>query len=102
VLRREQRWNELIALHEEELLSITSPADGVVALGRIAQEAEEHLGNLDLASDALRRALELVPGHLPSLVHLARLAERREAWDELVPSSSGRPSSRPIRPRPSP
>jgi lipopolysaccharide biosynthesis regulator YciM/Tfp pilus assembly protein PilF len=85
VLRREQRWNELIALHEEELLSITSPADGVVALGRIAQEAEEHLGNLDLASDALRRALELVPGHLPSLVHLARLAERREAWDELVP-----------------
>ncbi|RPH64672.1 MAG: tetratricopeptide repeat protein, partial [Myxococcaceae bacterium] len=85
VLRREQRWNELIALHEEELLSITSPADGVAALGRIAQEAEEHLGNLDLAADALRRALELVPDHLPSLVHLARLAERREVWDELVP-----------------
>ena len=63
VLRREQRWTELIALHEEELLSITSPTDGVVALGRIAQEAEEHLGNLDLAADALRRALELVPDH---------------------------------------
>ncbi|HZJ55595.1 MAG TPA: tetratricopeptide repeat protein [Myxococcaceae bacterium] len=85
VLRREQRWNELIALHEEELLSLTSPTDGVAALGRIAQEAEEHLGNLDLAADALRRALELVPDHLPSLVHVARLAERREAWDELVP-----------------
>jgi len=85
VLRREQRWTELIALHEEELLSITSPADGVAALGRIAQEAEEHLGALDLAADALRRALDLSPDHLPSLVHLARLAERREAWDELVP-----------------
>ncbi|HTS80824.1 MAG TPA: tetratricopeptide repeat protein [Myxococcaceae bacterium] len=85
VLRREQRWTELIALHEEELLSITSPADGVAALGRIAQEAEEHLGNLDLAADALRRALDLAPDHLQSLVHLARLTERREAWDELVP-----------------
>ena len=85
VLRREQRWNELITLHEEELLSINSPADGVTALGRIAQEAEEHLGNLDLAADALRRALDLASDHLPSLVHLARLAERREAWDELVP-----------------
>jgi tetratricopeptide (TPR) repeat protein len=85
VLRREKRWTELIALHEEELLSVTSPADGVAALGRIAQESEEHLGNLDLAADALRRALDLAPDHLPSLVHLARLAERREAWDELVP-----------------
>ena len=85
VLRREQRWNELIALHEEELLAITAPADGVAALGRIAQEAEEHLGNLDLAAEAVRRALELAPDHLPSLVHLARLTERREAWDELVP-----------------
>jgi tetratricopeptide (TPR) repeat protein len=85
VLRREQRWTELIALHEEELLSITSPADGVAALGRIAQEAEEHLGNLELAADALRRALELAPDHLASLVHLARLVERREAWDALVP-----------------
>ena len=82
VLRREQRWTELIALHEEELLSITSPADGVAALGRIAQEAEEHLGNLDLAADALRRALDLAPDHLPSLVHLARLAERREDLDD--------------------
>ncbi len=77
VLRREQRWSELIALHEEELLSVSSPADGVAALGRIAQEAEEHLGNLELASEALRRALDLAPDHLPSLVHLARLAERR-------------------------
>ena len=85
VLRREQRWNELIALHEEELLSITAPADGVAALSRIAQEAEEHLGNLDMAADALRRALDLAPDHLPSLVHLARLTERRETWDQLVP-----------------
>jgi len=85
VLRREQRWTELISLHEEELLSVNSPAEGVAALGRIAQEAEEHLTNLDLAADALRRALDLAPDHLPSLVHLARLTERREAWDELVP-----------------
>ncbi len=85
VLRREERWSELIALHEEELLSVSAPADGVAALARIAQEAEEHLGNLELASDALRRALDLSPDHLPSLVHLARLAERRAAWAELVP-----------------
>ena len=85
VLRRDERWPELIALHEEELLSVTEPADAVAALGRIAREAEEHLGNLDAASEALRRALDLVPDHLPSLIHLERLAERRGAWDEVVP-----------------
>jgi tetratricopeptide (TPR) repeat protein len=84
ILRREGRWAELISLHEEELLSLTDPLESVAALGRIAREAEEHLGDLEAASDALRRALELLPAHGPSLVGLASLAERRGAWAELV------------------
>jgi len=84
ILRREGRWAELISLHEEELLSLSDPLESVAALGRIAREAEEHLGDLEAASDALRRALELLPTHVPSLAALASLAERRGAWGELV------------------
>ncbi len=94
---------ELIALHEEELLSITAPADGGGRPGPDRPEAEEHLGNLD----ARLRGAPPRPGPRPRPPPLAgppRAARRSAAapGTSWCPCSSGRPSSPPSRPRPSP
>ncbi len=86
LLQSRERWAELIELYEEEidLLGAHDEDQKVFLLGRIGMIAEDKLAAIDKAVLAFERILELVPRHLHAIRTLARLAEKREAWTEVV------------------
>jgi len=78
------RWADLAAMLEQDVLQAEGPAEAVVRLGSLASVYESRLADPERALDCLRRALDLLPDHLPSLRHAQRLAERLGRWRDLV------------------
>lgn len=86
LLQAKERWEDLIQLYEGEIELLGDHDDDqkVFLLGRIGLLAEDKLDAIDVAAGAFQRILDLVPGHLHAIRTLARLAERRESWGEVV------------------
>ncbi|HEY0840807.1 MAG TPA: tetratricopeptide repeat protein, partial [Vulgatibacter sp.] len=81
---REGRHAELVATLEQDLASLQDREQIVALLSQIADVQEKKL--LDRAA-ALRthgRILEVSPGHLPTIRHMARIAEESRDWEALV------------------
>ena len=81
---RKNAFRELIQLHEDEI-GLTADEDlKVFLLGRIGVLAEEKLGDLDKAREAMKRLLEFSPRHLGAIRTLARIAEQDGDQRELL------------------
>ena len=78
------RWADFAAMLEQDVLQAEGPAEAVVRLGTLASVYESRLADPERALECLRRALDLVAEHLPSLRHAQRLAERLGRWRDLV------------------
>ncbi|QED26195.1 tetratricopeptide repeat protein [Microvenator marinus] len=81
---RGERWNDLLMLNERELGLIDDEEESAALLVRNASIAVDKLGMTDVAEDAYRRALNLLPDYLPALEGLGRIYVRGARWDELV------------------
>ncbi len=73
VYEREEQWGPLAEVLER-LAERLDPAPAAEAYGRLADVSLDGLDDPERAERALRRALERLPGHLPSLKTLARIA----------------------------
>lgn len=78
------RWNELISMHEQELLQQSDREQQISTLNTIAGIFEDRLSDVPHAVECLRRILEIAPDHLPTMRNLARLYERAQQWQELL------------------
>jgi cellulose synthase operon protein C len=78
------RWNELVSMHEQELLQLRDKEQQISTLNTIAALYEDRLSDVPHAVECLRRVLELSPDHLPTMRNLARLHERAQQWQELL------------------
>ena len=85
LLAERESWDDLLELYQEEVGLHEDDADHqVFLLDRIGMLAEEKLNNHDRAYEAFTKILELKPGNLHAIRTLARLATKREAWEEVV------------------
>jgi tetratricopeptide (TPR) repeat protein len=74
----------LVDVFRKALRSSATP-DAIVFLGsEIARVARDDLKNLPVAIDAMRRAREAAPNHVPSLLTLSELCVAQRAWPEAV------------------
>lgn len=79
-----EAWDELVEVYELDLHQ-TEDRDQVIALlGQIANVHEDHRQDLPAAAATLKRVLDLVPDHLPTIRSLARICERGGLWEELI------------------
>lgn len=78
------RWNELVSMHEQDLLQISDKEQQITTLNKIAALYEDRLSDVPHAIDCLKRVLEISPDHLPTMRNLARLYERAQQWSELL------------------
>ncbi|MDP3502007.1 MAG: tetratricopeptide repeat protein [Myxococcales bacterium] len=78
------KWNELVSMHEQELLQLRDKEQQISTLNTIAILYEDRLSDVPHAVECLRRVLEISPDHLPTMRNLARLHERAQQWQELL------------------
>jgi cellulose synthase operon protein C len=78
------RWDDLAAMLEQDVLQAAGPAEAVARLGTLAALYETRIGDPERALECLRRALDLVADHLPSLHQAQRLSEKLSRWRDLV------------------
>jgi tetratricopeptide (TPR) repeat protein len=99
---RQEQW-EQAALFTERLLAVVrlvgDPEAAFILLGR-AGAIELKLNRLDRATLAFEQALQLKPGHYPTLVHLVDLYRRQEQWkkallayDQLIQHAPAKPAA---------
>ncbi len=78
------RWNELISMHEQELVQSSDKEQQISTLNKIASLYEDRLNDVPRAIECQRRVFEISPDHLPTMRNLARLYERAQQWQELL------------------
>lgn len=78
------RWNELVAMYEQDLLQTTDLEQQISTLNKIATLHEDRLNDVPAATDCLRRVLELAPDHLSTMRALGRLYEKAGRWQQLL------------------
>ncbi|MBI5496532.1 MAG: tetratricopeptide repeat protein [Deltaproteobacteria bacterium] len=78
------RFEELIALYEEELKDTHDRDQVIFLLDKIAQIYEERLGRVDQAIETYERVLKVASNYLPAIRALAGLFARAERWTDLV------------------
>jgi tetratricopeptide (TPR) repeat protein len=78
------RWNDLVAMYEQDLLQTTDLEQQISTLNKIAALHEDRLGDIASSIDCLMRALEIAPNHLATMHNLGRLYERAGCWQELL------------------
>ncbi len=81
---RGERWEDLCALLEAELAELSSPAERIAQLFRMARVREERLGDLDGAAALYLRILELDPAHRVALSALGAVLGRLGRTEELA------------------
>ncbi|HEY8212320.1 MAG TPA: tetratricopeptide repeat protein [Myxococcaceae bacterium] len=81
---RGNRFADLAAMYEQDLLQTTDKEQVVATLNKIASIYEDRLQDLDHAVETVKRVLELSPDHMPAIRNLARLYERAGRWRELI------------------
>jgi tetratricopeptide (TPR) repeat protein len=79
-----KRWGKLTTVLETMAATTASPGERVALMHRIAQIAEDRLGNVDQAMDWYRRALDGDPAYVPALQALGKLYADREHWTALI------------------
>ncbi|MBI3183805.1 MAG: tetratricopeptide repeat protein [Myxococcales bacterium] len=81
---KQSRFAELVAMHEQDLLQTADREQIISTLHKMASLYEDRLSDLDRAIECMRRVLELVSDHLPTIRNLSRLFERAGKWKELI------------------
>ncbi len=85
LLSQTGRWKELLELNERELAGAPRDVTSRVALFcRSAEIARRHLGDVSLAEEYFRRALEEDPACDEALRGLGGLLSAQQRWDDLV------------------
>ncbi len=79
-----QRWRELIRVHETEATVVGDTREVLSLHHRSAEILEEQLGDKPGAIAAYQRLLSLSPAYLPALKALGRLYAAEGNWAELV------------------
>lgn len=77
-------WYELVGVYERHIAALRAPAPRVDLYNEMARVYEEELADPHRAIEAHMNALAIMDDHRPSLVALARLYERIEAYDRAV------------------
>ncbi|HET8539248.1 MAG TPA: tetratricopeptide repeat protein [Anaeromyxobacter sp.] len=80
----EGRWEHLCALLEGDLDGLRSPAERAATLFRVARIREDRLRDLDGASRAYARALEIEPGNRSAAAALSATLLRLGRHDEVA------------------
>ncbi|HYX92157.1 MAG TPA: tetratricopeptide repeat protein, partial [Myxococcaceae bacterium] len=78
------RWSDLAALYEQDLLQTQDREETVAILQKMAALYEDRLQDIERASECLKRVLELEPENVPTIRNLARLYQRSRRWQELI------------------
>ncbi len=78
------RWEELLAIYEQELAIAPEGPAAVALLQAMGELCETKLGRESQAISLYRRAVAIDPRHGPSLHALARRLRLRGDWKELV------------------
>ena len=84
------RFEELVALYEEELSRVQASDDEnqralIIPLSlQAARLYEEHLQNLDSATEKLQIVLGIEPRHREALTKLERIYSVKQQWSELI------------------
>ncbi len=81
---RTGRWEDLLALNEEETALIDDPEEVASVLLRNAEIAEQELDDPDRAERFYRRCLDILPDYLPALESLGRIYLRGGRWTEIA------------------
>lgn len=79
-----ERWRDLIAVMERRFDLATSPEEQAGLLGDMADIHEQRVGDVDAASAAYRRWLELSPSDRIAFERYAELLQRHQQWSALV------------------
>ena len=79
-----KRWAKLAQVLETIAASTPSTSERVALMHRVAQIAEERLGDAERATDWHRRALDTDPSYVPALQALGKLYTRSEHWTALI------------------
>jgi tetratricopeptide (TPR) repeat protein len=81
---QQNRWNDLVAMYDQDLLQTTDTDQQIGTLNKIAAIFEDRMTDMSRAVETLRRILEIAPDHLSTIRNLARLYERMGKWAELI------------------
>lgn len=84
IFEKENRWNDLVQMHEQDLAQTTDKEQQIGTLQKIATIYEDRLEDLPRAIETLRRTHELAPEHLGTVRSLARLYERVGKWTDVI------------------
>jgi tetratricopeptide (TPR) repeat protein len=88
-----KRWAKLAQVLETIAASTGSPGERVALMHRVAQIAEERLGDPERAADWYRRALDSDPSYVPALQALGKLYTKSEHWTALIAMHLGEAGS---------
>ena len=77
-------WGALVSLLEDQFKYATDPDQQLFLLGRIGQIAEEKADDIDSATGAYERMLEVRPEHLVAIQSLVRLKEKQQRFAEML------------------
>ncbi|MBO5753173.1 MAG: tetratricopeptide repeat protein [Proteobacteria bacterium] len=79
-----KKWEELIALTDEEIETVTNPEYKASLLCRNAEVSEYQLSNIPQAILYYEKARGVVPGCRQAVFALERIYEHQHAWEKLV------------------
>ncbi|MEM7155053.1 MAG: hypothetical protein AAF799_19550 [Myxococcota bacterium] len=79
-----RRWDDLSEVYRRRLDVTEDPEARLVTLRALASIQEQHLGDLDGATDTYRKILEHAEDDVASLDSLARIYRNRGHWSELA------------------
>jgi tetratricopeptide (TPR) repeat protein len=83
LLRRAERWDDLLAFLDERA-DLVGKAERVAVLLDMADLAKEKLGRVEVAENSMKKVLAVDPAHPRALRLLADLYEQTEDWSALV------------------
>ncbi|MCC6809104.1 MAG: tetratricopeptide repeat protein [Deltaproteobacteria bacterium] len=82
--QRTERWDDLIALYEQEAKSSEEPEQKISLLEKVGQIYEEKMKASDRAAQTYQRILDIAPEHLRTIRTLASLYTRTEKFEDLI------------------
>ncbi|KPK53376.1 MAG: hypothetical protein AMJ63_06630 [Myxococcales bacterium SG8_38_1] len=77
------RWNELIQVLERQAELASEPAEKVALYLRVAGLWIERFGNMNQATGALERVIQIQPDHSDALAELKDIYTKKRKWDSL-------------------
>lgn len=81
---KQERWDEVLKMHELEVEATTDQKEVVSILHRAGVITEEKLGDVAGAAKLYEKVLALSPTYLPALGSLGRLYHQQGRWEELL------------------